>query len=142
MSREKRTCDQLTFPVKRGQRARWQAAARLRATAEPTDLAVWIGSILDAAADYERAVGRSATDLLQMMIPITLRPLLRAPAGLNGHSTAMAVPAAPVNTTTVSVPVPAAPMAQELADVTLSAEDPALPARSGCAASESPPGPP
>ena len=76
MSREKRIVDHCTIPLERGQLARWQAAACRKSAGPTPELAEWIGPILDAAADYERAVGRSAAELLRLMVPVPLRPLL------------------------------------------------------------------
>jgi hypothetical protein len=102
MSRAKRISDHCTIPLERGQRARWESAAnRKHDGAAPADLADWIGPILDAAADYERAMGRSAAELLRLMVPVPLRPLLRAPGqrpGAGGMSPgALAAPGAPAS---------------------------------------------
>lgn len=83
MSREKRIVDQCIIPLVHDQRARWQAAARRKGAESEPDLAAWIGPILDAAADYERAVGRSAAEMLRLMVPVPLRPLMsRVPGTL------------------------------------------------------------
>lgn len=93
MSRMKKIADSCTISLERGQRARWEAAARRKGADAPEDLADWIVPILDAAADYERAMGRSAAELLRLMIPVPLRPLLRTPGrSANGSVTEILVP--------------------------------------------------
>lgn len=117
MKRDKRICDHFTLPLERGQRARWEAAALLKAGGVPGDLANWAGAILDAAADYERAVGRNAAEVLQLMVPVPLRPLLRGPGRrADGHAAEIAVPAVGVQSK-VDVPTVAAATAAAAEDL-------------------------